>query len=285
MKTIKFLPVVALAILGVSCQNGGGNGLSSDSTKADSLMYYLGQMRAVDYDREAKRDTTLDSPEAKRAFLQGFQAGMSGMRADDEAYNRGFMQGMQMAVNMKEFTENYDVQLNGQVFMNSLKSGLSADSLPDSRELQKDFRNVMNAITTEKENKDKEAARLTLNEEAAKLDLPKINDDLYGKVTETTDGEQLKMDDDVTMEVKVAKIDGSSFNSSLPSKGKIGARNFPNPLTDALVSLKNGETGKFATTAMALYGSRCKQLGLEPTDFLTFTLKADLVKEEPKDKK
>ena len=280
MKLIKLLPIAALAIIATSCQNTGSGSLSKDSTPADSLMYYLGQMRAADYAREAKRDTTMDNAAAKRAYLQGFQAGMNGMRADDEAYNRGFQQGVQMAMNMHEFSENYDMKLNGQVFLGSLSACLAADSLPESREIQQEFRKVMNSITTAKENRDKEASRETLTQVAAKLNLPKIADDLYGKVTETTEGEQIKEGDEVKLDVKAEKADGSSFKGNLPTRGKVGARNFPEPLNDAIISLKDGETGHFATTAMALYGQRCKQMGLEPSDIITFTLKAETIKEE-----
>ena len=283
MKLLRFLPIAALAFAAVSCQNSGsGDSLQAGASRADSLMYYLGKMRAADYVREAQRDTTMDNAEAKRAYVQGMQAGMTGVRADDEAYNKGFMQGIQMAMNMKDFTDNYGLKLNPQVFIQSLNAGLSADSLPPSREIQQDFRKVMNQISDEKEEKDKAASRETLSQEAGKLGLPKINDDLYGKTIATSDGEQLKKGDDVTFQLKVTKADGAPVNGPSPSKGKIGARNLPEPLNDALETLKSGEEGEFTTSAHAYYGQRCKQVGLTPTDLVKFTVKAEIVKEEDK---
>lgn len=283
MKLLRLLPIAALAFAAVSCQeSGSGDSLQAGATRSDSLMYYLGKMRAADYAREAKRDTTMDSPEAKRAYVQGMQAGMTGVRADDEAYNKGFMQGIQMAMNMKDFTDNYGLKLNPQVFIQSLNAGLAADSLPPSREIQQDFRKVMNQISDEKEEKDKMASRETLSQQAAGLGLPKINDDLYGKVTSTADGQQLKKGDDVTFQVKVTKMDGSPVNGPSPSKGKVGARNLPEPLNQALETLKSGEEGEYVTSAHAYYGQRCKQVNLTPTDLVKFTLKAEMVKEEEK---
>ena len=276
---------MAVAVLATGCQNGSDSGLSSTSTPADSLMYYLGQMRAIEYKREAERDTAMNTPEARRAYMQGMEAGMSGMRADDEAYNKGFMQGMQMAVNMHDFTENYGLKLSQQVFLKSLKSSLDSDSLPENRKVQVEFRRLMNQIQADKEEQDKQASRETLSQEAAKMDLPKINDDLYGTVTEKTDGEAFKDGDEVNIDIKVTKADGSEIRGQLPTKVKVGGRNVPEMVTEALKTMKDDETAKFATTAVAFYGQRAKQMGLEPTDVVCFTVKAETVKEEPADKK
>lgn len=281
MKILRFLPAAAIACLAVSCQNGTGNGLSESASQTDSLMYYLGQMNAADYLREANRDTTMKEASEKQAYLNGVRAGLAAMKEGNEAYNKGIMLGMQMASQMMSFSEQMDVKINKSSYVNSLSSAIMADSMPNTSVAQSEFRKVMQNIENNKEEKDKAASRESLSKVAAAAGLPLINDDLYGKVTNTTDGAALADGDEVTAEIQLTKENGDKINLPLAPKGKIGnKRNYPEVISAAMLALKNGETGEFMTTAHALMGARARQLDLQPTDVVKMTVTPTLVPKE-----
>lgn len=286
MKFLRILPLAAIACLAVSCQNGGGN-LSESSSQTDSLMYYLGQMHAADYMREASRDTTLKENSEKQAYLAGVRAGLAALKDGNESYNKGVMMGMQMASQMMSFTEQMGVDINKTAYISSLQNALMADTMPNTATAQQDFRNVMSNIESAKEARDKEASQASLKQVAENESLPKISDDLYGKVTEANnDTVKLAKGDEVNLVAQVTKENGENVNLPIPPKGKIGnKRNYPEIISDALVTLSNGETGEFLTTAHALMGSRSKQMGLEPTDVIKLVLTPTLVPKEEEPEK
>ena len=285
MKFLKLWPVAAIACLAVSCQNGG-NQLESAS-QADSLMYYLGQMHAVDYLREANRDTVMNETSEKNAYLAGVRTGLSLLKDGDQNYNKGVMMGLQMANQMMSFTEQMKMPLNKSAYINSLSSALMADSMPNNMEIQANFRKVMNNIQQAKEAADKAMSQESLKAVADAAGMPKISDDLYGKVTQSNnDTVTLKKGDEITLDLKVTKEDGEALNLPLAPKGKIG-RGYPEILTEAILKLKSGETGEYMTSAHALLGARAPQMNLEPNDVIKFSVTPTLVPQEdaPADKK
>ena len=285
MKLFKLLPIAAIACVAVSCQTGTGSGLSENSSQTDSLMYYLGQMNAADYLREATRDTTLKEASEKQAYLSGVRAGLNALKEGNDNYNKGVMMGMQMASQMMSFSEQMKVEINKDSYINSLTNTLMSDSTPNTSMAQAEFRKVMSNIEAAKEARDKVASQESLKQVAESDGLPKISDDLYGKVTNTTDGEVLSEDQEVSVEATVTKTDGEKVNMPFSPKGKIGnKRNFPEIVSTAILSLKSGETGEFLTSAHALLGNRAAQMGLEPTDVLKVTLTATAVPQEEEKK-
>ena len=284
MKILRFLPIAAIALATVSCQNGSGS-LSENATPTDSLMYYLGQMHAADYLREATRDTILKESSEKQAYLSGVKAGMAALRDGNENYNKGVMMGMQMASQIISFSEQMGVKVNSSAYIGSLTAALEADTLPNSATVQSEFRKVMNNIEQAKEERDQTSSRESLQQAAQAAGEPKISDDLYGKITNSTDSAALAEGDEVNVQVEFTKENGDKINLPFPSKGKIGnKRNFPEIMSTALLQLKSGETGKFMTSAHALMGNRAKQMDLEPTTIVNMTITASaLPKEEPKE--
>ena len=284
MKLLKFLPIAAIALATVSCQNGGGT-LSENATPTDSLMYYLGQMHASDYIRESERDTILKENSEKQAYLSGVKAGLAAMREGENSYNKGVMMGMQMASQILSFSEQMGVKVNTTAYVSSLTAAINADTIPNSSKVQSEFRKVMTNIENEKAEKDRVSSQESLQKVAQAAGEPKITDDLYGKVTVPNDSVALAEGDEVTLQLALAKENGDPLNLPLSPKGKIGnKRSFPEIISTAMLQLKSGETGEFLTTAHALLGNRAKQMNLEPNDVLKMTITATaLPKEEPKE--
>lgn len=278
MKILRILPVAAIACLAVSCQNGNGSQLSENATPTDSLMFYLGKMNAADYLRDAERDTTLKSNSEKMVYLNGVKAGLAALKDGNETFNKGYMLGVNMASQMIAFAEQMDVKINRDSYINSLSAAIEADTMPNLNEIQISFRQVMQNIEMAKDEKDRIKSKESLKKEAATAGLPEIRDDLYGKVTNATNGEALKAGDEITLQAKVTKLNGDFLNLPLPDKGVIGnQRFFPEILSEAISKLKSGETGEFMTTSHAVFGSRGRQFNLEPTDVIKFYLTPTLV--------
>lgn len=112
--------------------------------------------------------------------------------------------------------------------------------------------------------------------------MKKIADNLYGGVITPTEGEQIKDGDNVDASINVENIEGKAINAPLPSKLKIGSRSLPEPINTALKTMKSGETGKFATSAMSIFGPRAAQMGLQPSDVVILTIKATVTPPEEK---
>lgn len=287
MKILRFLPIAAIACVAVSCQNGGGSSLSENASQTDSLMYYLGQINGADYLREAERDTTFKESSEKQAFLSGIKAGLAALKEGNESYNRGVMQGIQMAAQMMNFCEQMDVDINKSSYINSLSSTVMGDTVPNVNNAQAEFRKVMQNMETAKKEKDQAESRESLKNVAASSKLPMISDDLYGKPTDNVTGDSIVDGTEITLVAVITNEKDETVNLPLPPKGKVGnQRNFPEVLSKALETLKSGQTGEFLTTAHALLGPRAMQMNLKPADVLKLKLTPTIApSEEEKDKK
>lgn len=118
MKIKSFLAIAACGLLFAACQTNDGQSVATDHSnaeKADSMLYYFAQMNGAQYDRDAQRDTTLASDEAKKAYIMGVQTGLNAAKEDNDAYNRGLNLGMQMAMTFQQFKKDYGVELNKKV--------------------------------------------------------------------------------------------------------------------------------------------------------------------------
>ena len=82
MKFKSFLCMAAAGLMLASCRNNSatGAGSASEAAKADSLMYYFGQFRGIEYKRTAETDTTLSSEDARHEYLRGVQAGLNAVK-------------------------------------------------------------------------------------------------------------------------------------------------------------------------------------------------------------
>lgn len=273
MKFKSFLCMAAAGLMLASCQNNSatGAGSASEAAKADSLMYYFGQFRGIEYKRTAETDTTLSSEDARHEYLRGVQAGLNAVKAGNEAYNQGVSLGMQMAMNMAQFSDDYGVKLSNRGFLKGLREALESDSVADQNEMQKEFYRILGEFNTAKENRDKEAATAALVKEAGDKKLSKITDNLYGSVG-NAQGEKLKAGDKVDLKIKITTADGKEVNAPLPGQIQVREKSDDNPLNDALLSLSSGQTGTFMTTAQALFGQRSSQLNLKPEDVLNIEM-------------
>lgn len=281
MKSLKFAALAAAGLFLLSaCGPEKGKDINemSNLTEADSAMYYFGQMRAGEYWREAQRDTALKTREARDAYLKGLKAGMdlvkaaSGENDINATYNQGVFMGVQIAMNMAEFDKTYETKSNKSTVLQSIAYGLENDSVVKDSEAQSEFYGIMNRLDEKKEAADKANSATALASEASKLQMTKINDQLYGKVLKAGNGTALKQGDKIDVEMTLKKANGEKIDMQLPKQIEIGNKYMSGPFSDALSSMTDKETKEFATTAYELFGSRTSQMGYKATDVMLVTI-------------
>ncbi len=283
---MNFKSLISIAAAGLvlaACQSPEGKTLGqiSDASKADSLIYYFGQMRGAEYQREATNDTTLASKQARQEYINGVKAGLNAVKAGKDAYNNGVFLGMQMAMNMAQFKKDYDVTLSNRVFLESLAEAIESDSIGNPQELQKEFYRIMGEFNKQKEERNREAATEALEKEASAKKMAKISDNLYGNIPAAKDM-KIKDGDKVKVDIKITNSKGNPVNAPLPATLVVGQRMKDSPINDAILSLSSGQKGTFLTSAYALFGARSSQMGVEPNDVLTIDL-TPTIEEEAKE--
>ena len=258
-------------LLAACSSNSGSNSVASAdasmSAKGDSLVYCFGQMRGAEYLREAASDTTMLSASAKQEYLRGVKAGLDAVKANKEAYNKGLFLGMQMAMNINQFADDYGVKLSNKVFLESVTEAITSDSVVDGNQMQSKFYRLMKEFNDEKEARDKAAATEALKTAAAGKKMAEIAENLYGDI-KLAEAAKLKDGDRINVEIKISTLAGKTIDAPFPKNLVIGQRLNNTPLTAAFTALSSGQTGTFLTTAQALFGQRCGQLGLEPVEVL-----------------
>lgn len=278
MKKKLFLAAGIMAALLSACQQneGGMPTMPVGATAGDSLLFYLGELSGTQFKNMALTDTTLSTDQAKNAYLAGVQAGINLPKAEDAAYNQGLQTGMMMGANIVQFNKLYGLTLNNSVFLSSIKATVLTDSAVNSTEAQREFQRLMMKFQQEKEEQDKALANETLAQAVSGKDLTKINDDLYGKVTEKNDSAEIKDGDMVKLDIQVTTLEGQPVAFNAPLRGRVGAPNLRPVFTDALKKQRSGETGEYFTTAYSLFGARAEQMGYDTKQVLCFNLKASL---------
>lgn len=272
----KILAAGAALLLLASC-GGKGEGESrsiadyGEISTADSLLYYFGQLRAADYWQFAKGDSTLAERASRDEYLKGLRAGLDAAR-DNDAYNQGLYVGVQLAMNMKDFSEEYGVELNRKIVYGAIEDGLANDSAVDTREANVNFRRLLEALNIQKEESDRQTAIATLSEVAKAGKWTKINDTLYGGLVKTAgQGAVVKEGEFVGISVEISDTDGKQIDTRSADRVRVG-QGFPAPVSEAVATMKVGESRTFYTTAPAMFGRMMARYNLKPTQVLTFNV-------------
>lgn len=275
----RLLPILFLPLLAACGGNAGDSAKSmadyENASSADSLMYYFGQLRAVDYWREAKTDTTLATRESRDEFLRGVRAGIDAARNND-AYNQGLFTGIQLAMNLKEFQEGYELKVNRDIMVDAIADGLLNDSVVDPSEATAEFSHLISAFNSKKEEKDRAKGREALAAEARARKMSPLGDDLYAATpAKAGNGQNIAIGDVASISLKLNVVGGTTLDDANYDV-KVGQQ-FVGPVTEALLSMKPGEKREFLTTPNALFGRVYERRGLSPADLIQITINVDSV--------
>lgn len=275
MKLKTLIPTAAIALIMAACgseSSSNKSAMPANASTVDSVMYYFGQMRASDYWRQARNDTTLASEVSRQAYLRGLRAGMESVHSNDEAYNQGLLIGMQMAMNLNEFGDMYNVKPNTAIMMQSLTAGLKNDTAADIAANQREFTKLMNRLNTERETRLSVESAKILAKEAPALGMTKIDSTLYGKTLKPAEGENFKQGEKARVQIVLTDLKGKDIKMRMPQEVTVGDRYVAAPISQAVSTMSPGEVKEFLTTAVVLMGQRSHQLNLEPTQPVRLTI-------------
>lgn len=271
------LAAAALPFLLTSCGGGDNSGKVRDLSEygdvqpGDSLIYYFGQLRAVDYWRYAEQDTILKTRESRDEYLDGIKAGLKAAKESD-AYNQGLYVGLQLAMHMKDFEEGYECKFNRKILINAIADGLKNDSAVNPGEANAGFRKVSEEMNARKEESDRIKGEKALAKDAEAQKWVKISNNVYAAKPAEKSGNILKTGQDVAAEIELATLDGKVIDSKNIEKLNIG-RAYPGPVTDALLTMTDNQTAVFYTIAPAVMGRYYERYGIKPDQIIKLTIK------------
>lgn len=272
---IKALFAASACALTLMACGGPGEGKSlsdiKNATETDSLFYYFGQIRANEYWQQAHMDSTFASEEARSAYLKGLQEGINLGKEGEAAYNRGLYDGLTISMNCEEFQKEYKQKPNKNIVVESIAYGLRNDTIVNASESQSAFYQIMGRLNEQKMELDKAASAESLKKTAESRKMKAVNDDLYEKVIKAGEGEMVKRNDKLNLSIEFKNLNGSDLHMPAPEELEVNST-LPEPLSNALLTMKVGEKAEFVSTALAFFGQRCGQMGLEPTDVILFTI-------------
>lgn len=278
MRIIKILglcaaPLLLLAACGDSSDSANVRTLEDykDATPADSLIYYYGQLQADSYWQYARRDTSLNTRESRDEFIRGLKAGLDAAKEND-AYNQGLYTGIQLAMEMKEMHDEFDINFNNTILVNAIADGLINDSIIDAGEANAHFREITASFQQKREEAERTKATEALAEAAKKNGWTKINDDLYaGKASAPGAGATLTKGDQIALSMSMKKFNGEEIDRVTDRTVNVGEV-YAGAVAQALLTLKYGESRIFYSNAISVYGNYARRYGLKPTDILVITL-------------
>lgn len=237
-----------------------------DLTTADSLMYYFGQLRAVDYWQYAYSDTTRRSKESRDEYMRGVKAGLDAVR-QSEAYNEGLYVGIQLAMNLKQFEKEYEVTPNKKILVNAIEDGLKNDSIVNPGIANSEFRQILDRLNQQKEEKSRQVGVDALAAEAKSQKWQKVADNLYVGKREGGSGENYKAGQTVATDIEIRTLDGKDLDRRNTTDITVGQA-YPGPITDAILTMKEGETATFYTYALAIFGRYYERMNVKPDEVI-----------------
>lgn len=253
-----------------SCEPDRGKPLSDypDASVGDSMLYYYGQLRGYDYWKMAVADTNLRSPENRELYLKGIKDGIDAVKNNDKIYNDGVRLGVRMKINLYNYEENFDVDLDDEILLESIRYALLTETDIPELKYQDNFYKLIGKMKKKRRKVQKEVAQRTLIEEARELNLAKISDDLYFKISQHGEGPKAHVGDIINVSVDFQKPDGRDLGFPTPEKVTVGAPGSADVMTQIYCRLNKGAMGVFATSAAALFGTRCEVVGVKPAQVI-----------------
>lgn len=246
----------------------------SNATMADSLAYYLGEQGAMSFWQNAAQDTTLKTEAARLAYLKGFKKGMEVM-TEDEAYNKGLSQGMNLAMYLGTLKKEYDVDLKKDPALAGLAYGMQNDTIVNPGMLQQAIMPIGMQLDAIKAKKDKEIADKKIAEEMQKSNYQKDVNGIVYKVMTEGQGDKLENDQMALVELVMTDVAGKPLMPTDVKAQKIvvGQYHYVPMLNKVLPMMKVGSTYKVLGSATELFGPQARQFRLKGSDVACMDVK------------
>lgn len=269
--TMFLAATASLALSGCGADGGKSFDAIPAPSRADTMIYYYGQLRAEDYWQAAEFDSLMRDDAEREEFLKGLKEGLMVVKKKKDSYNQGVKMGVSMALSIERFNRNYNIDCSRHIAYDGFAYGLINDTIVNTELARKYFYGNLSKYRDVAENNNRVIGARHLREEAAMLRMSRISENLWGKpivngTTPLKNGEAIKVD------IHLVNLKGRDIDIPFPQTVEVGNRFVIPVISDAVATMRIGGKSRFATTAEALIGSRCEQLQLEPSEVILFTI-------------
>lgn len=241
--------------------------LASHSAK-DSLIYYLGQVRAYQYWKRTESDTSLRSEEQRKLFLKGVRDGLNMVHEDDPNYNYGLRLGVRMAEAIFKLEDDYDISLSRAQFLRSLRNGLDRTEPINPLTTQAAYYQVLHGMEANRSKEESELNFRSIMGVAEQYDLQRVRSGLWWREVKPGHGPKIRPGDRITLDIDYTQANGESLGMPSPEIQIVGRGSMPQVLTDAYCLMRDGGSAIFATSCQLVFGNRGDLIGMRPTNIV-----------------
>lgn len=276
------MAVVALigaAMAGCGPEKGHDIGEMHNIDAGDSMLYYYGQMHALDYWKSAAYDSTMLTEESKKAYMEGFKKGLDIVENHDYEYGRGVAAGVKLATAMMRFEKRYGFDGSADDIYNGFATGMVSNTAVNEKETRKKFAEIHDRFRVVRNEKVSAEGIAHLRRCGARLKMERLGEFLWCRILTEGTGPKFVNGDVVDVEFEVTSDDGNDLGLAMPKVIQVGNKYGLQIVNDAILTMRSGERSQYATTAYALLGNNCEKYNLLPTDIVLFTIRTIGVKE------
>ncbi len=268
----------SLAFIAILTACGGNEKPKSISelenpTINDSIGHFIGQNMSMEYWRAAVNMDTLQTQNYKDQYVEGFEKGLK-MATANEAYNKGILDGMNLALSLRDFDKNFQTSVNKKVITEGLKYGLQSDSTVNRVEFQKEYSFLMQSVQDQKDARDKVALDSLLKQKTTKDGYKYVNGIITKVVTPGDKGKLAEGDTiGITMLFKDANGKAVASMPSEPFNIVVGKFPYSQFINRAVKTMDMGGESIFIGSAFDIFGFQMPpQSNLNKYDLVEVTL-------------
>ncbi|MDE6682668.1 MAG: hypothetical protein K2J87_04510 [Muribaculaceae bacterium] len=244
---------------------------------SDSLIYYYGLIEGGQYLKAAEKDTVLGTSRERERYLKGLKDGLNAVAEVNDTYNRGLKDGVELALALYSYNRMYGIDLNRDLLYQSIAYALQSDTLPNEMMVLREFQTVVDKLDLKKREQMVRDMHLSLSQEAQRLKMKKLSNDLYVTDANLGSGRLIRRGDIVFATLNYILESGRNLEMPASQQLTVGGPTMSEVMIRVYTRMRNGGSAQYATTADALFGSRAEQLGLAPNEVILMSVEINNV--------
>ncbi|MDE5869208.1 MAG: hypothetical protein K2H18_03160 [Muribaculaceae bacterium] len=244
---------------------------------SDSLIYYYGLLEGEKYMQAAEKDTVLKTRRERERYLKGLKDGLKAVAEINDTYNRGLQDGVNLALSLYEYNRIYGTDLNRELLYQSIAYALESGIEFNDSNLLKEFHSVVGRLDFKKRREMVENMHLSLVEEAKRLKMKKVSDDLYVNDANIGEGPLIRRGNLVFATLNYMLENGHNLEMPASQQLIVGGPTMSNVMIEVYTRMRSGGSAQYITTAGALFGQRAVQLQLQPDEVILMSVEINNV--------
>lgn len=267
----------ALLLAGCGKEKPSPLGNLGQPSLSDSLIYYYGLIEGVEYLKTAEKDTGLGTSRERERYLKGLKDGLNAVAEVNDTYNRGLKDGVELALALYSYNRMYGIDLNRDLLYQSIAYALQSDTVPNEARVLREFQAVVDKLDFKKREQMVKDMHLSLSQEAQRLKMKKISNDLYVTDSNPGSGNLIRRGDIVFATLNYILENGRNLEMPSGQQLTVGGPTMSDVMIKVYTRMRNGGSAQYATTADALFGNRAEQLGLAPNEVILMSVEINNV--------